>query len=151
MAAARALAKNRAKSAVEPMISALERATEKNDEAAIRGMRQALHEMTGEYMLDTAQDFRNWWNGRGKESYDENITARPRGLIGKGGPRSTLYGEITSKKVIFVCDVSHSMSARGKVPDNPIDKFGETEKRPETGDGLMGGGKTGSGKTDHKG
>lgn len=142
VAAARALAKNRSKSAVEPMISAFERAEDKNDEAATRGLKQALQEMTGEYMLDTARDFRNWWNGKGKEDYNENETARPRGLIGKGGPRSTLYGEITSKKVIFVCDVSHSMSARGKVPGEPIDKFGGTEKRPETGDGVMGGGKS---------
>ncbi len=142
IAAARALAKNRAKAAVEPLISAFERAEDKNDEAAMRGLRQALQEMTGEYMLDTARDFRNWWNGKGREGYNENETARPRGLIGKGGPRSTLYGEITSKKVIFICDVSHSMSARGKVPGEPIDKTGEVEKNPETGGDVMGGRKS---------
>jgi hypothetical protein len=142
IAAAKALAKNRAKAAVEPMISAFERAEDRNNEGAARGMRQSLQEMTGEYMLETARDFRNWWNGSGKENYSETETARPRGLIGKGGPRSTLYGEITSKKVIFVCDVSHSMSARGRVPGEPIDGTGETDRRPETGGGVMGGGKS---------
>jgi HEAT repeat protein len=142
VAAARALAKNRAKAAVEPMIAAFERAEDRNEEGAARGLKQALQEMTSEYMLDTARDFRNWWNGKGKESYNENETARPRGLIGKDGPRSTLYGEITSKKVVFVCDVSHSMSARGKVPGEPVDKTGETEKRPETGGDVLGGKKS---------
>jgi hypothetical protein len=142
VAAAKALAVNRSKSAVEALISAFERAEDKNDEGAMRGMRQALQEMTGEYMLETARDFRNWWNGTGKEGYNENETARPRGLIGKGGPRSTLYGEITSKKVVFVCDVSHSMSARGRVPEEPTDGTGEQERRPETGGDVMGGGRS---------
>jgi len=50
---------------------------------------------------------------------------------------SVLYGEITSKRVIFVCDVSHSMSARGKVPEKPSegDKSGG-EQKPVTGGGM---------------
>ena len=140
VAAARALSKNRSKAAVEPMISAYEKAEEKNDEGAIRGLRQALQDMTGEYVLETAQDFRNWWNGKGRESYNENETARPRGLVDSGGPRtSLLYGEIKSKKVVFVCDVSHSMSARGRVPGTPVDKSREPgDNTPETGGDLTG-------------
>lgn len=138
-AASRALAKNRSKRAVEPMIEAFERATAKKNQGANRGLRQALQEMTGQYMLETAQDFRNWWNGVGKTNYNETETHRPRGLIDKDGPRSTLYGEITSKKVIFVCDVSGSMSARGQVPGEPIDRMGEVEKAPETGGDVIGG------------
>ncbi len=140
VAAARALAQNRAKAAVEPMIAAYEKAQDKNDEGAVRGLRQALQDMTGEYMLETARDFRNWWNGKGRESYNENETARPRGLMDKGGPRtSLLYGEITSKKVVFICDVSHSMSARGRVPGEPVDKSRQPgDDTPETGGDLTG-------------
>jgi hypothetical protein len=145
-AAAKALAVNRSRSAVEPMISAYERAEDKNDEGAARGLRQALQEMTGEYMLESARDFRNWWDGKGREEYSENATARPKGLIGKGGPRSTLYGEITSKNVIFICDVSHSMSARGRVPDQPLQPGGDASGRPETGGDVAGGPQDGAGK-----
>jgi len=149
--AAEALSKNRSKSGVEPMISSYERACDKNDEGAMRGLRAALRKMTGEYMLDTARDFRNWWEGKGKDEYSENATARPKGIIGKDGPRSTLYGEITSKSVIFICDVSHSMSASGTVPANPTDGSDSGEKRPETGgefrpDGKKKGEKSGLGK-----
>jgi len=144
VAAAKALAQIRSKSAVEPMISAYERAEDKNDQGSMRGLKQALQDMTGEYMLDTARDFRNWWNGKGKESFNENETARPRGLIGKGGPKSTLYGEITSKKVVFICDVSHSMSARGKVPETTGDTNRGIDQNPETGGDVMGGRKSGN-------
>jgi hypothetical protein len=151
IAVARALAKNRAKAAVEPMIAAFERAEDKRDEAAVRGLRQALQSMTGEYVLETARDFRNWWNGKGKASYNENETARPRGLIGKDGPcTSLIYGDVTSKKVVFICDVSHSMKAEGKVPGEPVDKTGETERRPETGGDVMGGKKSEADRKKHK-
>ena len=139
LAAARALAENRSKAAVEPMISAYERAEDGGKQGAARGMRQTLQKMTGQYMLDKAKDFRNWWEGTGKKEYGRNTTARPRELIGKGGPRSTLYGEITSKHVIFICDVSHSMSARGRVPAQPVSPGGKSDDRPETGGGVAGG------------
>jgi len=142
VAAAEALAKRKEKQAVEPLISAYERAAGKNDEGAMRGIRSALREITNEYMLDTPQDFRNWYEGKGKEGFDpRQATARPKGLIGKDGPRSTLYGVITSKNIIFICDVSHSMSASGTVPANPTDGSDSGEKRPETGGDFQPGGK----------
>ncbi len=120
-ASARAIAISRAKSAVEPMLSAFERAEKKKDGGAMRGLRQALGEMTGEYLLETAGEFRKWWEGKGKQEYNENAYIKRRGLGGKGGPQSLLYGEIRSKKVVFVCDVSPNMTGRGVMPSSPTD------------------------------
>lgn len=136
-AAARALSRIGAKRGVESMISAFERAEDKREEGAMRGLLQALREMTGQYALETTADFRNWWNGGGRDGFGKNAPAGVQGAIGKDGPRSTLYGVITSKKVIFVCDVSHSMSARGLVPAEPTNGSGESGASPDTGKGVV--------------
>ena len=138
VAAAKALAAIRVKKAVEPMIEALQRAEDANNEGATRGIKIALQDMTGKYSLTTAADFRNWWNATGKMTYDESTPPPPRSAGRKRkGMTSVLYGEITSKRVIFICDVSHSMSARGRVPEGSSEgnKSGG-EQAPATGGGM---------------
>ncbi len=139
VAAAKALAQLRPKKAVEPVISALEAAERKKREAAARGFLHALQKMTGQYSLLCGLDFRNWWEGRGKDSYDETQPPELPGIDKdalKDGPRSVVYGVVTSKRVIFICDVSGSMMARGKVPGVP-GGGPETEPRPETGGDVV--------------
>ncbi len=147
VAAAKALTCTRTKAAVGAMIEAYERASERKNEGAMRGLRQELRYVTGQYMLETALDFRNWWDGSGKQEYDENALLTGRGLMGKKGPKTSLvYGRVTSKSVIFVCDVSHSMKAKGVVPETPEGEDGsgkksgdDDEESPETGGDLAGG------------
>jgi len=126
------LSQIRSKKAIEPMIETLGRA-EKENKPAARGILIALQNMTGEYTLSSALDFHNWWNSKGKDSYKEEETPLSRSDAKLSGKLETvLYGSITSKRVIFICDVSGSMIARGRVPDTNKDEG----KQPTTGDGL---------------
>ena len=138
VAAAKALAAIRVKKAVEPMIEALQRAEDANKEGAARGIKVALQDMTGKYSLTTAADFRNWWNAKGKKTYDESAPPPPRSAASgkQKGMTSVLYGEITSKRVIFICDVSHSMSARGRVPERPAEGDSSGGDVRPTGGGM---------------
>jgi len=135
VAAAKALSVIRAKRAVVPMIEALARAEKANKAAAARGLLVALQDMTGKYELSSAIDFHNWWNAKGREEFDETKPP-PTRSEGKfsGKFQTVLYGNITSKRVIFICDVSGSMAARGRLPD--AGGLGKDEKQPETGGGL---------------
>ncbi|MCX7703910.1 MAG: HEAT repeat domain-containing protein [Planctomycetota bacterium] len=132
--AAKALSKIRSKKAVEPMIEALARAEKENKQSAARGILIAIQDMTGQYNLSNALDFLNWWNAKGKDTYKEGETPPSRSDVKLSGKFETiLYGNITSKRVIFICDVSGSMAARGQVPETGR---GDNEKQPETGGGL---------------
>ncbi len=138
VASAKALAAIRSRTAVEPLIEALQAAEEARKDKAARGIRIALQDMTGQYSLNAAIDFRNWWNSKGKEGFDEAKAPPTRGQASsiKGNFRTVLYGDITSKRVIFICDVSHSMSARGKVPESAGGDSADPDKNPLTGGGL---------------
>jgi len=138
VAAAKALAAIRSRKAMEPMIEALQRAEDANKEGVARGIKIALQDMTGQYSLTTASDFRNWWNSRGRKTYDESQPP-PRRSASSGkqkGMTSVLFGEITSKRVVFVCDVSHSMTARGRVPEKPVEGDSSGGDVRPTGGGM---------------
>lgn len=135
VAAAKALSTIRVKRAVVPIIEALVRAEKAKKTAAARGILVALQDMTGKYELTSAVDFHNWWNAKGSKEFDESKPPPTRSEEKFSGKFQTvLYGNITSKRVTFICDVSGSMSARGRLPEAG---GSETDKeQPETGGGL---------------
>ena len=134
ISAAQALSDIRAKKTVKPMIDALagvEKVGKK--ESVARALLVALQNMTGQYDLVTSGEFRYWWDKKGKDSYDENTLPplRNAAKIEKDGEFKTiLYGIIESKRIIFVCDISGSMAARGRLPESTDD--GGATQEPET-------------------
>ncbi len=139
IAAADALSIIRAKSAVEPMIEALERAEKSKNEKVSRALTLALQNMTGRYGLIRASEFRGWWEQEGgKNSYDENVPPPPRsaadGSLKDGQVTTTLYGTIKSKRAIFVCDVSGSMTAKGRIPGDSSGDPDDGKEPPKLGE-----------------
>lgn len=132
-AAALALKENYSKRSIPPLIEALEEAEKDENQRLIVDVRNALRSLTGKPGLNYAAEFKSWWEATGKAEIDEKN--RPvTGDKGKEGGLSTyLYGEITSKKVIFILDRSDSMNAVGTVPPRSKDGSGQDD-RPLTGE-----------------
>ena len=122
-AAAGALRHHKAKKAILPLIEMLKEAEKKKETRLAADLRDALRGITGKNDFNFASDFESWWENKGKnEKLEEEDDDRvPTGkVVPKGSKLSTyLYGEITSKRVIFILDRSHSMSAEGTVPEKP--------------------------------
>ncbi len=110
-----ALAERREKEAIPALIEALGRA-EKRLRADIR---QALVDLTGEDIGDDAGDWRNWWEPRAATFV---VPARGKARAGEEAAqsraRNDYFGlEVVSDRLLFIVDISGSMSALQTVKD----------------------------------
>jgi hypothetical protein len=125
------LARRGTKPAVEALISGYEGLDEK-DEAGRRlgaDYRDALERLTGQ-RLSSARDYRNWWKANEEKAKLSKEEGKPRiekeGVTEERAPR--LFYDIASRRVIFILDISASMSiptgaAKSKEAPRGITRF----------------------------
>jgi hypothetical protein len=113
-AAIEGIARHRVKEAIEPLIAGMERLDAKDDASRrLAGdYRDALERLTGE-KLSTAQDWRNWWSAHAKDFKIAGGAVEARRKSGEHvteerAPR--LFDEVRSRRVVFILDISGSMT-----------------------------------------
>jgi hypothetical protein len=128
--AIRALAARRCPKAFDAIIAVLEKTEKKRDEPWLDAQ-SALVSMTGNKDIAKSADWKNWWKSN-KETYDPKKVPTGTHGVGETVAREApkLFGlEVLSKRVVFILDVSGSMTIKDTPPEN-----GKRGKSMEPGD-----------------
>jgi len=122
ISAARALANTYDKTAIEPLIKALEQAEKRKRDRVVMELCMGLERITGASGPQTAADWRAWWNAnkdkplpRETRPLDKAVTSSP--FVSRF--KTSVFGlPVRSKRVIFIIDVSGSMKQADPPPQN---------------------------------